>query len=140
VLLASLNFVNLTTARATRRAIEVGIRKASGATRTNLIIQFIGESVVYVTLSMVLALALVEVLLPRFNAYLGRTILFDYWRSPDLAAAIAAGVVMVGALAGAYPAFVLSAFPPAWVLKSRSGGPQGPEVCGKPWSSYSSPF
>jgi putative ABC transport system permease protein len=125
ILLASLNFVNLTTARATRRAIEVGIRKASGATRTDLVIQFIGESMIYVTLSMVLALALVEVLMPHFNAFLGRTIVFDYWRSPDLAAGIAAAVLLVGTLAGAYPALVLSAFPPAWVLKSRSGGPHG---------------
>jgi len=76
VLLASLNFVNLTTARATRRAIEVGVRKASGASRTDLVIQFIGESMIYVALSMVLALALVEVLMPYFNAFLGRTILF----------------------------------------------------------------
>jgi putative ABC transport system permease protein len=125
VLLASLNFVNLTTARATRRAVEVGIRKASGASRTDLIVQFIGESMIYVALSMVLALALVEVLMPRFNAFLGRTILFDYWRSPDLAAGIAGAVLLVGTLAGTYPALVLSAFPPAWVLRSRSGGPSG---------------
>jgi putative ABC transport system permease protein len=125
VLLASLNFVNLTTARATRRAIEVGIRKAAGASRTDLVIQFIGESMIYVALSMVLALALVEVLMPHFNAFLGRTILFDYWRSPDLAASIAGAVLLVGTLAGVYPAIVLSAFPPAWVLRSRSGGPAG---------------
>jgi putative ABC transport system permease protein len=128
VLLASLNFVNLTTARAARRAVEVGIRKASGASRTDLVIQFIGESMIYVALSMVLALALVEVLMPHFNAFLGRTILFDYWRSPDLAAGIAGAVLLVGALAGAYPALVLSAFPPAWVLRSRSIGPSG-----SPW-------
>jgi len=125
VLLASLNFVNLTTARGTRRAVEVGIRKASGASRTDLVIQFIGESLIYVALSMVLALALVEVLMPRFNAFLGRTILFDYWRSPDLAAGIAGAALLVGALAGAYPALVLSALPPAWVLRSRSGAPSG---------------
>jgi putative ABC transport system permease protein len=125
VLLASLNFVNLTTARATRRAIEVGIRKAAGASRTDLVIQFIGESMIYVALSMVLALALVEVLMPHFNAFLGRTIVFDYWRSPDLAASIVGAVLLVGTLAGAYPAVVLSAFPPAWVLRSRSGGPIG---------------
>jgi putative ABC transport system permease protein len=125
VLLASLNFVNLTTARATRRAIEVGIRKAAGASRTDLVIQFIGESMIYVALSMVLALALVEVLMPHFNAFLGRTILFDYWRSPDLAISIAGAVLLVGTLAGAYPAAVLSSFPPAWVLRSRSGGPTG---------------
>jgi putative ABC transport system permease protein len=125
VLLASLNFVNLTTARATRRAIEVGVRKASGASRTDLVIQFIGESMIYVALSMVLALALVEVLMPYFNAFLGRTIIFDYWRSPDLATSIVAAVLLVGTLAGAYPAAVLSAFPPAWVLRSRSGGPSG---------------
>jgi len=125
VLLASLNFVNLTTARAARRAIEVGIRKAAGAGRTDLVIQFIGESMIYVALSMVLALALVEVLMPHFNAFLGRTIVFDYWRSPDLAMSIVGAVLLVGALAGAYPAVVLSAFPPAWVLRSRSGGPIG---------------
>jgi putative ABC transport system permease protein len=125
VLLASLNFVNLTTARATRRAIEVGIRKAAGASRTDLVIQFIGESMIYVALSMLLALALVEVLMPHFNAFLGRTILFDYWRSPDLAMSIAGAVLLVGTLAGAYPAVVLSAFPPAWVLRNRSGGPIG---------------
>jgi putative ABC transport system permease protein len=125
VLLASLNFVNLTTARATRRAVEVGIRKASGASRTDLVIQFIGESTIYVTLSMVLALALVELLMPYFNAFLGRTILFDYWRSPDLAISIVGAVLLVGTLAGAYPAMVLSVFPPAWVLRSRAGGPSG---------------
>ena len=125
VLLASLNFVNLTTARATRRAVEVGIRKASGASRTDLVIQFIGESMIYVALSMVLALALVEVLMPRFNGFLGRTIVFDYWCNPGLAACVAGAVLLVGTLAGAYPAFVLSAFPPAWVLRSRSGGPGG---------------
>lgn len=90
-----------------------------------LVIQFIGESMIYVALSMLLALALVEVLMPRFNAFLGRTILFDYWRSPDLAAGIAGAVLLVGALAGAYPALVLSAFPPAWTLRSRSGGSSG---------------
>jgi putative ABC transport system permease protein len=125
VLLACLNFVNLTTARATRRAIEVGIRKASGASRTDLVIQFIGESTIYVTLSMVLALALVEVLMPQFNAFLGRTIIFDYWRNPELAVGIAGAVLVVGTLAGVYPAVVLSAFPPAWVLSSRSGAPIG---------------
>ncbi len=122
VLLACLNFVNLTTARATRRAIEVGIRKAAGATRSDLVIQFVGESTIYVALSMVLALALVEVLMPQFNAFLGRTIVFDYWRNPELAAGIAGAVLLVGTLAGVYPALVLSAFPPAWVLSSRSGG------------------
>jgi len=64
-------------------------------------------------------------LMPHFNAFLGRTIIFDYWRSPDLAASIAGAVLLVGVLAGAYPAVVLSAFPPAWVLRRRSGGPSG---------------
>jgi len=125
VLLASLNFVNLTTARATRRAIEVGVRKASGASRTDLVIQFIGESMIYVALSMVLALALVEVLMPYSTLFWAGRILFDYWRSPDLAMSIAGAVLLVGTLAGAYPAVVLSAFPPAWVLRNRSGGPIG---------------
>ena len=80
---------------------------------------------------MVLALALVEVLMPQFNAFLGRTIVFDYWRNPELAAGIAGAVLLVGTLAGVYPALVLSAFPPAWVLSSRSGGRIGfPSLAG----------
>jgi len=78
VLVACINFVNLTTARATRRALEVGIRKATGATRHDLMIQFVGESILCSLLAMICALGLVELILPSFNAFLDRAIVFDY--------------------------------------------------------------
>jgi len=93
-----------------------------------LIAQFIGDALLYVILSMTLAFALVELLLPLANAFLGRTIVFDYWREPVLLGAIVALTLVVGLAAGAYPAFVLSAYRPAAVLKtgkSRSGRVRG---------------
>jgi putative ABC transport system permease protein len=117
VLVAAINFVTLMTARAARRAIEVGVRKAAGATRRDLIIQFMGEAFIYVLLSTVLATALAELLLPGFNALLQRKIAFDYWRDPALAGAVIAAMLVVALLAGVYPALVLSAFRPSAVLK-----------------------
>lgn len=116
VLVAGINFVTLMTARAARRAVEVGVRKAAGASRRDLFVQFMGEAFVYVLLSGVLA----ELLLPAFNAFLQRRIAFAYLTDPLLAGAILAVLLLTGLLAGAYPALVLSAFRPAAVLK---GGP-----------------
>jgi putative ABC transport system permease protein len=114
LLTASINFVNLMTARAARRATEVGVRKLAGASRSALVVQFIGESIVHVALAALLAMPLVELLLPSLNAFLGRTMAFDYAAGT---LAITGLVVVVGALAGSYPALVLSAFRPAAVLK-----------------------
>lgn len=125
LLLASINFVNLKTARAARRAIEVGVRKACGADSGNLIVQFIGESLVYATLAMLIAMAMVELfLLPWMNAFLDRSIVFEYWRWPILSC-VCAAVLVVGTLAGLYPAVVLSSFRPAVVLKGA-----GPSAAG----------
>jgi putative ABC transport system permease protein len=123
LLVAGINFVNLMTARATRRALEVGVRKAVGATRRQLIIQFMAEPVAYALTALLLAVALVELILPRFNLYLDRTIQFAYWRDPILLAALLIGAVMLGLLAGLYPALVLSRFQPATVLKGTAGPP-----------------
>lgn len=114
---ASVNFVNLMTARATRRATEVGVRKAAGATRGNLIVQFIGESIIYVAFAMVLAVAMAELVLPYFNAFMNTRAQFDYWRDPFFLALVLGLTPMVGVLAGAYPALILSSFRPAVVLK-----------------------
>lgn len=124
VLVAGINFVTLMTARASRRAVEVGVRKAAGAAQSDLIMQFLGESLIYALLSMVLAMTLVELLLPAFNALLDREILFDYWRDLRLSGSMLALTFIVGALAGLYPAFVLAAFRPLVALKS--GGATGP--------------
>ena len=116
VLVAAINFVTLMTARATRRAVEVGVRKAAGATRRDLIAQFMGEALIHVALAGLIAAALAELVLPGFNILVRRKIVIDYG-DPILFAALPALVLVVGLAAGAYPALVLSNFRPATVLK-----------------------
>jgi putative ABC transport system permease protein len=114
--IAVINFVNLMTARAARRAIEVGVRKAAGARRRDLLQQFMGESILFSALGMLLAVALVELLLlPRLNALLDRAVIFQYWHWPVLGEVLAVAL-LVGLLAGLYPAMVLSAYRPTVVL------------------------
>ncbi|THD78286.1 MAG: FtsX-like permease family protein [Phenylobacterium sp.] len=120
VLVAAINFVTLMTARAARRAVEVGVRKALGAERRDLVVQFMGEALIYVVVALVLALSLSEILLPAVNAALQRKMTFDYLSDPGLIAALLGVVLATGLVAGAYPAVVLSAYSPAAVLK---GGP-----------------
>jgi len=126
LVVAAINFINLMTARASRRAVEVGVRKVAGAGRRDLVAQFIGESLLYVLFSMVAALALVEQLLPGLNAFLGRSIHIDWGHDVGFSLGILALIIIVGVLAGSYPALVMSAFRPAGVLQgplsSRSGG------------------
>ncbi len=114
---ASFNFVALMTARAAQRAIETGIRKAVGALRSQLIVQFLVEAVVYVALAMVLAAVLAKGALPYVNAALNQKIAFTLFSDPALFGALVVITLALGLLAGAYPAFVLSAFRPAAVLK-----------------------
>jgi putative ABC transport system permease protein len=123
---AGLNFVNLATARAARRAIEVGVRKVSGAARRHLMVQFLGESLIYAAVAGVLAVALAEAALPALNGFVQRTILFPYWRDPELMALVAGLILMMGLLAGLYPALVLSSFRPSTAFKPgpSSGGGQ----------------
>jgi putative ABC transport system permease protein len=120
VIVAAINFVTLMTARASRRAVEVGVRKAMGATRRDLIAQFMGEAMLYVLTALVAAAAIAEVLLPALNAVLQRDMRFDYLDDPALLIAMLVTAVVVGLIAGVYPALVLSAYRPATVLK---GGP-----------------
>jgi putative ABC transport system permease protein len=120
VVVAAINFVTLMTARAARRAVEVGVRKAVGASRRDLIAQFMGEAVLYVAASAVLALSLAELLMPAVNAFLQRKMTFDYLHDPALGLSVLGAMGVVALLAGAYPALVLSGFRPAAVLK---GGP-----------------
>jgi putative ABC transport system permease protein len=114
---ASFNFVALMTARASQRAIETGVRKAVGALRGQLIIQFLGEAVTYVALALALAVALTEVCLPQLNSLLKQKIAFNYFADPALFGALLIATAGLGLMAGAYPAFVLSAYRPAAVLK-----------------------
>jgi putative ABC transport system permease protein len=118
-------YVNLTTARSSRRALEVGVRKVCGADRPALALQFLGESVLYVLLASVVAVSLAELALPYLNSFLDLHVEFAYWRDPLLLAEIAVCMLVIGILSGAYPAIVLSAFKPVDVLKGPIGLPGG---------------
>ena len=116
LLLASINFINLSTARSANRAKEVGVRKVAGSDRHGLVRQFLLESIVTSSISLLLAIGLAAALLPFFNMLAGTSMRFPWtawWLAPG---AIAASVV-IGLIAGLYPAFYLSAFRPAQVLK-----------------------
>jgi putative ABC transport system permease protein len=117
VLVAAINFVSLLTARAGRRALEVGVRKATGASRADLIVQFIGEALIQVGLSTLIAMALAELLVGPFDALTQRRLVLDYPRDPALLAGAVGAALLVGLLAATYPAMVLSSFRPATVLK-----------------------
>jgi putative ABC transport system permease protein len=128
ILVAGINFVVLMSARSGRRAIEIGVRKASGAEFGDLAIQFMGESVIYCLLAMLIALALVELLLPAFNDFMQRDIAFGYSLGSAgdfrLRAMLPVLAVVTGMCAGFYPAVVLSRFRPASVLKGSGSSPQ----------------
>ncbi len=115
--LACVNFVSLSIARSAQRGLEVAIRKAAGAARRTLIVQFLGEAILQVLFALCVAIALVEWSLPAVNAFLISGAVFDYWRDPPLFVAMLGGALAVGVAAGAYPALILSAFRPATVLK-----------------------
>jgi putative ABC transport system permease protein len=119
LLIACINFMNLTTANATRRAREVALRKVMGATRGQLMIQFLGESLLLAVLALLLGLVLVELTLPIFNGLLNTTLTLSLFDGSMLLF-LAGIVVMVGLVAGIYPAMVLSGFRPARVLASST--------------------
>lgn len=115
--LACINFMNLATARSAMRAKEVGLRKVVGAFRKQLISQFLGESVVISFLAFSIAVGLAWMVLPFFYEYLGKELFIDYAReAPFLVSLLLLGII-VGIIAGSYPAFFLSRFKPALVLK-----------------------
>ena len=119
LLIAGINFVNLTTARSTERAREVGIRKVVGAERRQLTGQFLGESVILCLIAFVLSVGLCAALLPSFNFLAGKTISSGIFNHPSYILSLLGIGVGIGLLAGIYPALVLSAFQPIVVLKGR---------------------
>lgn len=121
LLIASSNFVNLSTARATHRAKEVGVRKVIGANRKSLIFQFLSESTIVVATAAVIAIGLARLLLPSLNAFLNKTLQLDLFTNPSLLLGLLAMVLFTGFLAGTYPALVLSSFRPIQVLKGSGG-------------------
>ena len=116
LLLAMINFINLSTAKSANRAKEVGLRKTIGAFRNNLVNQFLTESVVFSIISFVLGIALAWVLLPTFNEIASKNMELP-WSTWWFLPALLIAALLIGVLAGLYPAFYLSAFRPVNVLK-----------------------
>jgi putative ABC transport system permease protein len=120
LILAVINFMNLSTAKSARRAREVGVRKTFGSSRSLLVFQFIGEAILTSSIAMILAVLFLTLLLPSFNNLLEKNlsllIINEYWTAPILIGF----TILVGVLAGSYPAFFLSSFIPAKVLKGDS--------------------
>ncbi|MFL6745751.1 MAG: ABC transporter permease [Sphingomicrobium sp.] len=124
--MAVVNFTNLATARASQRAREVALRKVLGATRKQLIVQFIAEAILISGVSMLLALALVELLVKPFAAFLDADLALNYvGRGGVLLPAIGL-TLLVGIISGLYPAFFLSRFQPAQVLKANRSAAETP--------------
>jgi putative ABC transport system permease protein len=119
LLIACINFMNLTTARSAKRAREVGIRKVLGTSRKNLVLQFLSESTVMVIISLVLAIFASFIFIPGFNTLADKSIKPSLLFSPMILPWIIAVPLVVGLLAGLYPAFFLSRFKPIEVLKGR---------------------
>ncbi len=126
LLIACINFVNLTTARSSERAKEVGIRKVVGAAKLQLARQFIGESVLICLIAFLLTLVVASLLLPSFNQLAGKTISQSIFETPLYTLLLFLTAIGIGLLAGIYPALVLSSFKPTTVLKGRfSTGTKG---------------
>ena len=117
LLIAVFNFVNLTTARSSKRAREVGVRKVMGSNRSVLVFQFLSESMLTTFLALLTGIVLLYTLLPAFNALAARELSFSDAINPQTILTVLAGTVVVGLLAGIYPAFYLSSFQPANALK-----------------------
>jgi len=125
LLIASINYMNLATARSAKRAKEVGLRKVVGADRWQLVLQFLSESVLLTLLAVVIALVLVELLLPTFNNLTDKQISSTYFTDPAFWGILLSVGLFIGLVAGSYPALVLSHFRPVDILKSSkkpSGG------------------
>lgn len=119
LLIACINFINLTTARSAERAKEVGIRKVVGAGKPQLTRQFVGESVILCLIAFLLTLILSALLLPLFNQLAGKKISEGIFSDPQYLLMLFFSSVLIGLIAGIYPALVLSSFKPVIVLKGR---------------------
>jgi len=118
LLIACINFMNLSTIRAAERSKEVGLRKVLGALRNNLVWQFIGESVLLTTISCILSVGLLLLVMPWYNELLGYTLNVS-WNALPIYLFLVGVIVIVGFVAGSYPAFFLSAFSPIQALKGK---------------------
>ena len=125
LLIACFNFINLSTARATSRGKEVGLRKVVGAFRKQLIAQHLSESILVALFAFLVAIVLVTLALPWLNDFTGKSLQLMQYVQPGAVLGVLGAVVLVGTLAGLYPAFIISGFKPALTLKGRSGSTRG---------------
>ncbi len=119
LLIACINFIILSIGRSASRSKEVGVRKISGSKRKQLVLQFVSESMLLTLLSAFIGVGLAQVLLPFFNELSGKSLAFSFHLYPELIGWMIATIILVGLLAGCYPAFVLSGLKPLEVLKNR---------------------
>jgi len=124
IVIACINFMNMSTARSERRAREVGIRKSVGSRRREIIIQFLGESIFITLLALAIAIVMVEIALPFYNQLVKKELTLDF-TSPLFWGLSALLVLTTGFVSGSYPAFFLSSFQPAAVLKGKIAAGKG---------------
>ena len=117
--MACVNFTNLATARASQRAREVALRKVLGASRKQLVMQFLGESLLVASIAMLIGVAAVELLLPAFNTFLDAQMELNYFGSGSIIPPLVLLIVIVGLAGGLYPAFYLARFQPAAILRAN---------------------
>lgn len=125
LLIASINYMNLSTARSTRRAREVGLRKVAGGQRRQLILQFLAESTLLVLVAMVFALVLAHFLLPLFNTISGKSFTTGSLLNLNVILILLGATLVIGLISGSYPSFVLSSFKPVRVLYNDISGTNG---------------
>ncbi|MFC1476859.1 ABC transporter permease [candidate division KSB1 bacterium] len=120
IIIASINFINLTTARSSQRFKEIGLRKIVGARKDNLIKQFLSESIVISCISLVIALMLSALLLPAFNVLSGKTLSMAMLLNVDIVIGLLVITTLTGVISGSYPAFFLSSLQPVQIIKGFS--------------------
>jgi putative ABC transport system permease protein len=125
ILIACFNFVNLSTARATKRAKEVGLRKVVGAFKNQLISQYLSESILIAMFALLLAIAFSFISIGWLNNFTGKLLTIDFAANWALLVGLLLFAILVGIIAGIYPAFVISGFKPALILKGQQGSAKG---------------
>ncbi|HKL37368.1 MAG TPA: ABC transporter permease, partial [Bacteroidales bacterium] len=125
LIIACINYINLSTAKSMTRAREVGLRKVFGAHRRKVILQFIAESVVLAIIALLLSMIVVESLLPTFNSFLLKDLSIGYLRRPEILLILAGSAVLIGTLAGVYPALYISSYRPVSILKGTDHSSPG---------------
>ncbi len=128
LIIASINFMNLSTARSLKRAREVSMRKVLGADRSQLVMQFLGEAVLTTIISLAIAVLMVWLILPFFNSFTDKAMSLNIFGDPVQTITILVMTVTVGILGGIYPAFVLSNFRPAKILRANKSSAEGSET------------